>query len=56
MNMTQIMAAGLAWIQLVEAAFSHQGANRVALEPAVRSFWLMHGIDRMAVNQNQAEF
>jgi hypothetical protein len=53
MNMTQVFEAAVSWIQLVQAGFTHKGADAVALEPAIRSFWLMHGIERTTPNQSR---
>jgi hypothetical protein len=46
MNMTQVFEAAFAWIQLVQAGFAHKGADAVALVPAVRSLWLLYGIEK----------
>jgi hypothetical protein len=53
MNMTQTFTAVLVWIKLVEAAFIHKGADALVLEPAVRSFWLMHGIAKKTQSQHR---
>ncbi len=49
MHITQTLAAALSWIKLVQAGFTHKGVYANDLEPAVRSFWLCHGIEWNAI-------
>jgi hypothetical protein len=49
MQITQRLEAALAWIKLVQASFTHKGVYAQDLEPAVRSFWLYHGIEWNAI-------
>jgi hypothetical protein len=49
MQIRQTLEAALSWIKLVQAGFTHRGVYAQDLEPAVRSFWLYHGIEWNAI-------
>jgi hypothetical protein len=51
-HITQTLEAALSWVKLVQASFTHKGVYANDPEPAVRSFWLYHGIEWNAIALN----